>query len=159
MNIKILCIGKLKENYLRDAQKEYEKRLSRFCKLEILELPEYKLKENASPKEEEKGREEEGNTILSKIKQNDTVIIMDLKGKEYTSEQYADYIEKLGVEGKSSLVFVIGGSTGIAEKVKQRGDIKICFSKMTFPHQLFRIMLLEQTYRAFKIINNETYHK
>lgn len=159
MNIKLITIGKLKEDYLKSAQKEYEKRLSRFAKLEILELSESKLKENSSEKEEEKGRELEGEMILSKLKPSDTVIILDLDGKQLNSVQLSQLIENFGIEGKSSLVFIIGGSTGLSKAVKVRGDFRLSFSNLTFPHQLFRIMVLEQVYRAFKIKNNEAYHK
>lgn len=159
MNIRLITIGKLKETYLKDAQKEYEKRLSRFVKLEILELAEHKLKENASEKEEEKGRQIEGEAILSKVKSSDIVIILDLDGKSLTSVELSNLIEGYGIEGKSNLVFIIGGSTGLSPEVKTRGDYRLSFSKLTFPHQLFRVMVLEQIYRAFKIKNNESYHK
>ncbi|MGL5439496.1 MAG: 23S rRNA (pseudouridine(1915)-N(3))-methyltransferase RlmH [Filifactoraceae bacterium] len=159
MNIRLITVGKLKEDYLRAAQKEYEKRLNRFIKLEILELPEAKLKENPSEKEEEKARELEGQSILAKIKSTDTVIVLDLDGKSLNSVELSKLIDGYGLEGKSSLVFIIGGSTGLSPQVKSRGDFKLAFSKLTFPHQLFRIMVLEQIYRAFKIKNNEAYHK
>ena len=159
MNISIIAVGKLKEKYLKSAIDEYAKRLSRYCKLEIIELPDEKTPDNASPKDEEIIKDKEGNLILSKIKDNAYVIAMDLKGKELTSEEFAKFISNCGVMGNSNIVFVIGGSLGLSEQVRKRANYKLCFSKMTFPHQLFRVMLLEQVYRGFRINNNEPYHK
>ncbi|MEQ8155500.1 MAG: 23S rRNA (pseudouridine(1915)-N(3))-methyltransferase RlmH [Clostridiaceae bacterium] len=159
MNITIITVGKLKEKYLRDAVEEYSKRLSRYCRLEIVELPDEKTPDNASPKEEEAIKEKEGQAILNKIKDNMYVIAMDLAGKQLSSEEFASYIENQGVMGNSNIAFVIGGSLGIAKDVLKRANYKLCFSKMTFPHQLFRVMLLEQIYRGFRIIKNEPYHK
>ena len=151
MNITVISVGKLKEKYLKQAIDEYSKRLSRYCKLEIIELPDEKTPDNAS--------EKEGKLILSKIKDNMHVIAMDLKGNEITSEKFSKYIENCGVMGNSNITFVIGGSLGLSQEVIKRADYKLCFSKMTFPHQLFRVMLLEQVYRAFRIMKNEPYHK
>lgn len=159
MNITIIAVGKLKEKYLKLAIDEYSKRLSRYCKLEAIELPDEKTPDNASVKEEEIIRDKEGKLILSKIKDNAYVVAMDLGGKELTSEEFAKFISNNGVMGNSNIVFVIGGSLGLSEEVKKRANYKICFSKMTFPHQLFRVMLLEQIYRGFRITNNEPYHK
>lgn len=159
MNISIIAVGKLKEKYLKSAIDEYAKRLGRYCKLEIIELPDEKTPDNASPKDEEIIKDKEGNLILSKIKDNAYVVAMDLKGKELTSEEFAKFISNCGVMGNSNIVFVIGGSLGLSEQVRKRANYKLCFSKMTFPHQLFRVMLLEQIYRGFRINNNEPYHK
>ena len=159
MNISIIAVGKLKEKYLKSAIDEYAKRLGRYCKLEIIELPDEKTPDNASPKDEEIIKDKEGNLILSKIKDNAYVVAMDLKGKELTSEEFAKFISNCGVMGNSNIVFVIGGSLGLSEQVRKRANYKLCFSKMTFPHQLFRVMLLEQIYRGYRINNNEPYHK
>jgi len=159
MNIKIITVGKLKEKYLKDAIAEYAKRLSRYCKLDIIELPDEKTSENASEKEEEIVREKEGRNILSKIKDSEYVIALDLKGKHLTSEEFAQFISEKAVMGRPDLTFIIGGSLGISQEVLSRADYKLCFSKMTFPHQLFRVMLLEQIYRGFRIINGAPYHK
>lgn len=159
MNISIITVGKLKEKYLKMAIDEYSKRLSRYCKLEIIELQDEKTPENASEKEEELIKEKEGRAILAKIKDNAYVVALDLKGKELTSVELSEFISDCGLRGNSNIVFVIGGSLGIAKEVLKRADYKLCFSKMTFPHQLFRVMLLEQIYRSFRIMNNEPYHK
>ncbi|MGL5616303.1 MAG: 23S rRNA (pseudouridine(1915)-N(3))-methyltransferase RlmH [Sarcina sp.] len=159
MNITVISVGKLKEKYLKDAINEYSKRLTRYCKLTIVELPDEKTPDNASEKEELIIKEKEGQLILSKIKENAYVIAMDLGGKEITSEQFSREIENCAVTGNSNIVFLIGGSLGLSDEVKKRANYKLCFSKMTFPHQLFRVMLLEQIYRAFRISNNEPYHK
>lgn len=159
MKIEIICIGKLKEKYLVQAIGEYTKRLSRYCKLTIIELADEKTPDNASEKEELQIKEKEGNKILSSIKENAFVIALDLNGKMLSSEELAEYIRTRGVQGDSHLVFVIGGSLGLSESVLQRANYKLCFSKMTFPHQLFRVMLLEQIYRSFRINNGEPYHK
>ena len=159
MNITLITVGKLKEKYLKQAIDEYAKRLSRYCKLDIIELQDEKTPDNASDKEEVQIKEKEGRAILSKIKDNSYVVAMDLKGKQLTSEELSSFVEKCGVTGNSNIVFVIGGSLGLSDEVIRRADYKLCFSKMTFPHQLFRVMLLEQVYRAFRIMKNEPYHK
>ncbi|AGF59514.1 23S rRNA (pseudouridine1915-N3)-methyltransferase [Clostridium saccharoperbutylacetonicum] len=159
MNITIITVGKIKEKYLRDAIDEYSKRLGRYCKLDIVELADEKTPDNASEKEEEAIKEKEGQGILSKIKDNMFVIAMDLGGKQLTSEEFSSYIDNLGVTGNSNLAFIIGGSLGISKSVLARANYKLCFSKMTFPHQLFRVMLLEQIYRGFRIMKGEPYHK
>lgn len=159
MNISIIAVGKLKEKYLKMAVDEYSKRLSRYAKLEIIELQDEKTPDNASIKEEIQIKEKEGNAILSKIKDNAYVIAMDLNGKQLTSVEFSSFISNCTVMGNSNIVFVIGGSLGLSEEVIKRADYKLCFSKMTFPHQLFRVMLLEQIYRGFRIMNNEPYHK
>lgn len=159
MNITLITVGKLKEKYLKQAIDEYSKRLTRYCKLQIIELNDEKIPENASEKEEIAIKDKEGKAILSKIKDNAYVIALDLKGKEITSEEFAKFISDCGIMGNSNIVFVIGGSLGLSKEVINRANYKLCFSKMTFPHQLFRVMLLEQIYRSFRIINNEPYHK
>lgn len=159
MNIKLVTVGKLKEKYLKDAIAEYTKRLGRYCKLEIVELPDEKTSENASQKEEELVREKEGRNIISKIKDSEYVIALDLKGKQLSSEELAEFISEKGVIGRPDLTFIIGGSLGISQEVLARADYKLCFSKMTFPHQLFRVMLLEQIYRGFRINSGSPYHK
>lgn len=159
MNIKVVCIGKLKEKYWTDAIKEYSKRLGRFCNLQIVELKESRLPENPSPKDDENVKKTEGEAILGNIKKDEYVITLEINGKGLDSEELAKKIQKLTVDGISKIVFVIGGSLGLSQEVSNRADFKLSFSRMTFPHQMMRVILLEQIYRAFKINNNETYHK
>ena len=159
MNISIITVGKLKEKYLKLATDEYSKRLSRYCKLDIIELQDEKTPDNASDKEEDQIREKEGKLILSKIKDNTYVVAMDLKGNNLSSEEFSEFISNCGVMGNSNIIFIIGGSLGLSEEVRSRANYKLCFSKMTFPHQLFRVMLLEQIYRGFRIMKGEPYHK
>lgn len=159
MNIKIICVGKLKEKYLKMAQDEYLKRLGSYAKVEVIEIKDEDIKENFSESEVELAKEKEGEGILSKIKDRDLVFTMEIEGKQRSSEEFAKEIEDLMIYGNSDIAFVIGGSCGISKEVMRRSDRKISFSKMTFPHQIIRINLLEQIYRAFKIIKNEPYHK
>lgn len=159
MNIQIICIGKLKEKYWTDAIKEYSKRLSRFCTLEIIELKESLLPANASPADEEKVKFEEGKEILKAIKDGTYVITLEIKGKSLSSEELAQKIDDLGIMGRSNVAFVIGGSLGLSPEVSKRSDFKLSFSRMTFPHQMMRVILLEQIYRSFKINRHEAYHK
>ena len=159
MKIDIVCVGKLKEKYLVSAIDEYSKRLSRYCKLNIIELADEKTPDNASEKEELQIKDKEGDKILAQIKETAYVITLDLGGKMVTSENFAQMIADCGVQGNSHLVFVIGGSLGLSDKVLKRANGSLSFSKMTFPHQLFRVMLLEQIYRGYRIINGEPYHK
>ncbi len=159
MNITIVCIGKLKERYWTEAIQEYSKRLSKYCTLTINELKEEKAPDNPSAAEEIAVKEAEGKNILKQIKKDAFVIVLEIKGKELTSEALAEKIKGLGIDGKSDVVFVIGGSIGLSEEVLARADFRLSFSKMTFPHQMMRVILLEQIYRSFKIIRNETYHK
>lgn len=158
LNIQIICIGKLKETYLKSAIDEYSKRLSRFCKLEILELPDEKIpdKLNASLCNEIKAKECEN--IIRHIRKDSFLIALDLKGKEFSSEEFSATIENISMIS-SNLTFMIGGSLGFTNELLNMCDRKICFSKMTFPHQLIRVFLLEQLFRAFKISNGETYHR
>ena len=159
MKITIITVGKIKEKYLKDAIAEYSKRLSRYCKLEILEIADEKTPDGASEIVEENIREKEGERILKLIKEDAYVITLEISGKMLTSEELADRIETLGIQGKSHLVFVIGGSIGLGREVLRRSDYALSFSKMTFPHQLMRVILLEQIYRSYRIINGEPYHK
>lgn len=158
MNIDIICVGKIKEKYLNAAVDEYSKRLSRFAKLSIHQIPDEKIPENASDKEEELIKEKEGNAVLSKIPQGSYVIAMCIEGTELSSMEIAGKLEKI-MMNKSRICFIIGGSLGLSDSVKQRADFKLSFGKITLPHQLMRVVMLEQIYRAFKINRNESYHK
>ena len=157
MNIKIICVGKLKEKFLQEASKEYEKRLSRFCKLDIIEIADRKNPDLSSEKLCLEVMAKEGEDILSKIK-NEFVIALCIEGKKLCSEQFAKNIENIKDNG-GKLTFIIGGSLGLSEEVKRRADLKLSFSDMTFPHGIARVLLLEQIYRGFKIISGESYHK
>ena len=159
MRINIVCVGKIKEKYLKLGIDEFKKRLSKYCKLEIIELEVEKAPENLSDKEMLMIKEKEGKKILSKIKDNSYVIALAIDGKNLSSEELAETINKLGVRGISNITFVIGGSLGLSDEVLSRADYKLSFSKMTFPHQLMRLILLEQVYRAYRINNGEPYHK
>lgn len=159
MNITVIAIGKLKEKYWQDAISEYSKRMKSYCNLQIIELKESPLRANPSAADEQAVKDAEGADILSKIKPSDYVITLEIKGKGLSSEQLAEKINTLGIDGKSSIVFVIGGSLGLSESVSKRSDFKLSFSAMTFPHQMMRVILLEQVYRSFKINRNEAYHK
>lgn len=159
MNIEIICIGKLKEKYWQDAIKEYSKRLGRYCTLSVTELKEVKLPEGASLADEHRVIYLEGRNILKALKDDTYVIALDVKGKGLGSEELASKIEKLGIQGSSRITFIIGGSLGLSKEVLDAADFKLSFSAMTFPHQMMRVILLEQIYRAFKIIKNESYHK
>ena len=159
MNITILCVGQIKEKYFRDAIAEYQKRLSRYCKLQMIEVADEKTKENASEAENDLIRKKEGERLLKHIKDSDYCITLEIDGKMLTSEGLSKEIDRLGLAGKSSLVFVIGGSIGLDTAVLKRSDYALSFSKMTFPHQLMRVILLEQIYRSFRIIKGEPYHK
>lgn len=159
LHINIVCVGKIKENFLKSAIDEYSKRLGKYCNLNIIELVDEKIPNNASEKEQLIVKEKEGQNILNNIKKDSYIICLDLKGKQYTSEEFSEKLENISLNYNSSITFVIGGSLGISNSVLSVANELISFSKMTFPHQLFRVFLLEQIYRGFKIINNETYHK
>lgn len=159
MRITILCVGKLKEIFYREAVEEYAKRLSRYCRLEIIEVADEKTPDKASPALEEQIREREGDRLLSRLEEGAWVCTLEIQGKRYTSEKFAQVIERAGLGGQSHIAFVIGGSLGLHEKVRRRADRAISFSDMTFPHQLMRVILCEQIYRAYRIINGEPYHK
>ena len=158
MNIKIIAVGKIKEKYFTAAVDEYSKRMSRFAKFEIIEVPDEKIPDNASEKEQESVKEKEGNAILSKLKSGDTVIAMCIEGSEMSSEKIASKIEQISLSS-SSIAFIIGGSLGLHDSVKARADLRLSFGPVTLPHQLMRVVLCEQIYRAFKINHNESYHK
>ncbi|MBC5685118.1 23S rRNA (pseudouridine(1915)-N(3))-methyltransferase RlmH [Roseburia sp. NSJ-9] len=159
MNITILCVGQIKEKYFRDAIAEYQKRLSRYCKLQMIEVADEKTKENASEAENDLIRKKEGERLLKHIKDSDYCITLEIDGRMLTSEGLSKEIDRLGLAGKSSLVFVIGGSIGLDTAVLKRSDYALSFSKMTFPHQLMRVILLEQIYRSYRIMRGEPYHK
>lgn len=159
MKITIIAVGKIKEKYFKDGIGEYLKRLSKYCKLEILEVMDEKTPEHASQLMEDKIKEKEALRIRKLIKSDAHVMILDIKGNKYDSMGFAKEIELLGINGKSHIQFIIGGSLGLHESVKQCANEGISFSDMTFPHQLMRLVLCEQIYRAYRIINNEPYHK
>ena len=157
MNINIICVGKIKEKFFTAAIDEYSKRLSRFVKFSIIEVPDEKIPDNASEKEEARIKEKEGKAILSKIKDS-YVIAMCIEGQEISSEALASKIEEISLRS-SGITFIIGGSLGLSDEVKNRADMRLSFGRITLPHQLMRVVLAEQIYRAFKINRNESYHK
>ncbi|MGI8387409.1 23S rRNA (pseudouridine(1915)-N(3))-methyltransferase RlmH [Robertmurraya sp. P23] len=159
MNISLLTIGKLKEKYLKQGIDEYLKRLTAYAKVEVIELPDEKAPEQLSEIEMEQVKNKEGERLLAKISPDTYVIALAIEGKQRSSEELADMIDKLATYGKSKIAFVIGGSLGLSKDVLNRADEKLSFSKMTFPHQLMRLILLEQVYRAYRINRNEPYHK
>lgn len=159
MKITLITVGKIKEKYFTDAIAEYAKRLSRYCKLELIEVADEKTPDGASKAFEEQIKEKEGERLLAKIPDSAYVVALAIDGKSMTSEELAEKIEKWNVGGISHLVFMIGGSLGMSQTVLNRADFKLSFSKMTFPHQLMRVILLEQIYRSFRIRNHEPYHK
>lgn len=164
MKITILCVGKFKERFWEEAAAEYIKRLSRYCTLKIVEVADEATPENASEKQETQIRNKEGERLLSWLSKNasgqgNLVIAMAIKGKKMDSLKFASFIEEAQNTGASHLVFVIGGSLGLSDGVLNRADLKLSFSDLTFPHQLMRVILLEQIYRAFRIINRQPYHK
>jgi len=158
LNINIICVGKIKENYLKDAIAEYSKRLSRFCNLNIIELQDEKLPEKLNDSIINEVKNKECNKMIQALKKDSYIICLDLKGKEFSSEEFSKKIENIALNFNSSITFIIGGTLGMTEEILSLSNEKICFSKMTFPHQLIRVFLLEQLFRAFKISNNETYH-
>ena len=159
MKITLVTVEKIKEKFFEDAIKEYSKRLSRYCKLEILQVADEKTPEGASEAVELQIKEKEGQRILSLIRDDAYVIALAIEGKMLDSEELAERIEKLGVSGISQIVFVIGGSLGLSAQVMKRADYALSFSRMTFPHQLMRVVLLEQIYRSYRIMNHQPYHK
>ena len=158
ININIICVGKLKENYLKEAISEYSKRLSKYCNLKIIEISDEKLPNKINESTMQELKNKEGLKILENIKKDSYVFPLDLHGKQFTSEEFSEKIENITVRGFSTITFIIGGTLGISDEVLEKANELICFSKMTFPHQLIRVFLLEQLFRAFKISNNETYH-
>lgn len=159
MKITCIAVGKIKEKYYMDAVKEYAKRLSRYCKLEIVELADEKTPDGASEAEEAAILKQEGERILKAIREDAYVIALAIEGKGLDSVEFSQRIEQLGIRGVSHIVFVIGGSLGLSPAVIERADEALSFSKMTFPHQLMRVILLEQIYRGFRIMKGEPYHK
>ncbi|MBG9446276.1 23S rRNA (pseudouridine(1915)-N(3))-methyltransferase RlmH [Cytobacillus firmus] len=159
MNISIITVGKLKEKYLKQGIDEYLKRLSAYAKMDIIEVPDEKAPEELSETEMIQVKQKEGERILAKIHPDAHVIALAIEGKMKSSEELADTLDKLATYGKSKIAFVIGGSLGLSQEVLQRADEKLSFSKMTFPHQLMKLILLEQIYRAFRINRGEPYHK
>ena len=159
MKVTILSVGKVKEKFYRQAIEEFEKRLGRYCKLEIIEVQDEKTPERASEMEEMQIKEKEGQRLLKYIKEDAWVCVLAIEGKMLDSVELSQKLEQLGVRGISHMMFVIGGSLGLAEEVIKRADFKLSFSKMTFPHQLMRVILLEQIYRAERINRKEPYHK
>ena len=158
ININIICIGKIKEKYLKDALAEYSKRLSKYCRLNILELNDNSLPNKINPSTISSIKDDECKRIINNIKKDSYIIALDLKGKDYSSEEFSKKIQDISVKGFSSITFIIGGTLGLNSEILGKSNDIICFSKMTFPHQLIRVFLLEQIFRSFKIANNETYH-
>lgn len=159
LKITVLCVGKIKEKYFTLGIDEYAKRLSRYCKLEIIEVPDEKTPDNASDNEELQIKAKEGDKLLKHIKDNAYVIALAIEGKMLTSEELSGKMEQLGINGDSNVIFVIGGSLGLDKRILDRADYKLSFSKMTFPHQMMRMVLLEQIYRGYRIMKGEPYHK
>lgn len=159
MQIRIISVGKVREQYLKLAIDEFSKRLSKYCSLELIEVDDEKAPENLSEKQMQIVKDKEGEKILSKIKDTSYVITLEINGKQLSSEEFAHALSSLAVEGKSNITFVIGGSLGLSDAVSKRSDYKLSFSKMTFPHQLMKVILLEQIYRGFRIISGAPYHK
>ena len=159
MNIDIAAVGKIKEKYLAEGIKEYSKRLGRYCNLRILEVEDEKTPENLSDKEMEEAKRKEGERLISRIPDQAFTIALSIDGKQLSSEELSEKLSDIMVGGTSYIVFVIGGSLGLSDEVLARSQMKLSFSKMTFPHQMMRMILLEQIYRAFRIIKNEPYHK
>ena len=159
MNIDILCVGRLKEKYLKDAVAEYSKRLSRYCTLNIMETPDEKVSEDQGEALDEKARNTEGERLLKHIRDDAYLITLEIEGRSLSSTELASAIYETGLKGISRIQFIIGGSIGLSSEIIKRADMHLSFSRMTFPHQLMRVILLEQIYRSFKINNNEPYHK
>ena len=159
MEIRIITVGKIKEKYLNDGIKEYSKRLSRYCKLTFCQVPDEKTPDKASDALNEQIKAIEGERLMKHIRDQDYVVALAIDGKMLDSVELSKKIGQLGVEGKSTIDFVIGGSLGLGDQVLKRADYKLSFSRMTFPHQLMQMILLEQIYRGYRILNNEPYHK
>jgi len=159
MNITIISVGKIKEKYINSGIKEFTKRLSAYCKLKIIEVKDEPTKENMTESEENIIKKKEGEKIISKIPNGSYVITLCIEGKELSSEQLAEKLDSLALTGNSNITFIIGGSVGLHEEVIKISNMKLSFSKMTFPHQLMRLILLEQIYRSFRISRGEPYHK
>lgn len=158
-HITILAVGRLKEKYLVEGTAEYLKRMSAHAKVKVVEVDDEGFAENLSPAEREKVKEKEGERLLSRLRPGTFLIALDVKGKRHSSEEMAEFFSRLALEGKSDVTFAIGGTLGLPQKVLERADLRLSFSKMTFPHQLMRVILLEQIFRWFKIARGERYHK
>ena len=159
IHINVVCVGKIKEKYLKEAIDEYSKRLSKYCKLNIIEIQDESLPNKINENTIEEVKIREGEKILETLRNSSYIVSLDLKGKQYTSEEFADKIEKISTRGFGEISFIIGGTLGLDKRVLNSSNELICFSNMTFPHQLIRVFLLEQLFRSFKILNNESYHK
>lgn len=159
MKITIIGVGNIKESYFKEAIAEYTKRLSKFCSVEIIEVKDEMLKDNSSPKDDEIVKKTEGERIIKALPKNSYNILLDLRGKKLDSIGFSNMLDDVMKYGNSNITFIIGGSIGVSKEIYDLADYKLCFSDMTFPHKLMRVILLEQVYRAFKILNNETYHK
>lgn len=159
LTINIICTGKIKEKYLQEAVEEYTKRLSKYCKLNIIELPDEKLPNNLNITIEENIKQKECKNVMAHLNKDTYIICLDLKGQELTSEKFSKKIENISLNYNSSITFIIGGTLGLTKELILKANESICFSKMTFPHQLIRVFLLEQIFRAFKISKGETYHR
>lgn len=159
MRITIVCVGKIKEKFYRDALAEYIKRLGRYCKPEIVEVADEQTPDKSAPALEEQIKQREAERILGRLKEDMYVCTLEIAGKKLTSEQFSSWLEKSALSGKSHIAFVIGGSLGLHDSVIRRSECHLSFSDMTFPHQLMRVILCEQIYRAFRIMNGEPYHK
>lgn len=159
MKIRVMSVGRLKEKYLVSGIKEYEKRLNGYCKVEMVEVADEPIPDHASENMETAIKDKEAKKIVDKIKKDDYVIVLDLHGKQLDSVEFSKHLEACMLHGKSTIDFVIGGSLGLGKAIIDRADSRLCFSKMTFPHQLMKLILMEQIYRSFKIMKNETYHK
>lgn len=158
LNINIVCIGKIKEDYLKDAVKEYSKRLSKYCNLTITELQDEKLPNKLNCSIIDSIKDKESKKILDNLKKDSYIFALDLTGKQFSSTEFSKKIDDIALNSNSSISFIIGGTLGLTEEVLSLSKENICFSKMTFPHQLIRIFLLEQLFRSFKISKGETYH-
>ena len=159
MKVTVVAVGKLKEKYLKEGISEYSKRLSRFCELQIVEVEDEQAPENLSEAQGIQVKKREAERIIKKVKEGSALVVLDLKGKKLNSEGFADKLNSFFISGKSHITFVIGGSLGLDDELVQKADFRLCLSDMTFPHQLARLILLEQVFRVFKIMSGETYHK
>ncbi|MCC8141359.1 MAG: 23S rRNA (pseudouridine(1915)-N(3))-methyltransferase RlmH [Lachnospiraceae bacterium] len=159
MNVTVYCVGKVKEDFYRRAVEEYSKRLSRYCRLQIVEVADEKIPDHAGLSELEQIRNKEGERLLSKMREDSFLIVLAIEGEKMDSICFSETLDSLFVRGVSDIGFVIGGSVGLSEEILKRADLKLSFSDMTFPHQLMRVILLEQVYRAYRIMRGEPYHK